>query len=34
MWFIDKENLCFILIVKEKMIWFWRLILFISVTLK
>ena len=33
-WFIDSENLCLILILKEKMTKFWHAILFISVTLK
>ena len=33
-WFIDSENLCFILILKEKMTIFWRLILFTSQILK
>ena len=32
--FIDSENVCFILILKEKMTRFWHLILFISLTLK
>ena len=34
MWFIDSENLCFILILKEKVTRFCHLILFISLTLK
>ena len=33
-WFIDSENLSFILILKEKMTRFWHLVLFIFQTLK
>ena len=33
-WFIDTENLCSILFLKEKMTRFWHLKLFISLTLK
>ena len=33
-WFINSENLCFILILKEKMARFWSFILFISLILK
>ena len=33
-WFIDSENLYFILILKEKMTRFWHLILVISLTVK
>ena len=33
-WFIDSENLYFILILKDKMTRFWHLILFISLILK